>query len=114
MLARRAPGQRLAGLWEFPGGKIEPGETPEQCLARELREELAVEVEVGSFVASSRHDDGTLSIELLAYDVQLISGELIPHDHDLLVWVAPEEILGYALAEADVPIAEEIIRRSAA
>lgn len=109
LLARRAPGRRLAGQWEFPGGKIEPGETPEACLARELTEELAITVAVGAHVATSRHDDGQLAVELLAYECRLVCGEPTPVDHDALVWVAPASLLDYALAIADRPIARLLI-----
>ncbi|TNF23958.1 MAG: (deoxy)nucleoside triphosphate pyrophosphohydrolase [Deltaproteobacteria bacterium] len=108
LIARRAPGRRLAGQWEFPGGKIEPGETPEACLARELDEELGVTVEVGAHVATSHHDDGQLAVELLAYECRLVAGELFPVDHDAVAWVRPERLLDYPLAVADIPIAEAL------
>lgn len=110
LVARRAPGRRLAGQWEFPGGKIEPGESPEACLARELDEELGITVAVGRHVATSRHDDGQLAVELMAYECRLVSGELEPVDHDAIAWVAPARILDYALAVADVPIAQVLAR----
>ena len=96
-------------LWSFPGGKVEPGETPEACLARELTEELGITVAVGAHVATSRHDDGQLAVELLAYECRLVCGEPTPVDHDALVWVAPASLLDYALAIADRPIARLLI-----
>jgi 8-oxo-dGTP diphosphatase len=110
LVARRAPGRRLAGQWEFPGGKIEPGETPEACLARELDEELGITVTVGQHVATSHHDDGELAVELMAYECRLVSGELELVDHDAVAWVAPARLRDYALAVADVPIAEALSR----
>lgn len=105
LIARRAAGRRLAGQWEFPGGKIEPGESPETCLARELDEELGITVSVGDHVATSRHDDGQLAVELMAYECRMVAGELVPVDHDAIAWVQPSKLLEYALAVADVPIA---------
>lgn len=111
-VARRAPGRRLAGAWEFPGGKIEPGETPEACLARELREELDLEVQVGAHFATSVHDDGVLAVELMAYEVAILRGVPRPVDHDEVAWVAPHALRELALAEADVPIADELAGRA--
>jgi 8-oxo-dGTP diphosphatase len=76
LLARRPAGAHLAGCWEFPGGKIEEGETPEQCLARELQEEFAVQADVGQFVASSHFQYDSMKIELLAYEAGFPSGAI--------------------------------------
>ncbi len=104
LLARRRAGRTHAGLWEFPGGKLEPGETPEVCLARELREELGVEVEVGGYIASGR----TGEIELLGYRARIVAGEPRLSDHDAIAWVAPGQLAGYAMPPADLPIAAAV------
>ncbi|MCB9734057.1 MAG: NUDIX domain-containing protein [Deltaproteobacteria bacterium] len=110
LLARRRPERRQGGRWEFPGGKIEPGETPEACLLRELEEELGLTGGVvGSCVATSVHDDGRGAVELLAYEVRGARGEIVLVDHDAVVWARPDELLGYDMPEADVPIARAII-----
>jgi 8-oxo-dGTP diphosphatase len=109
LIARRAIGQKLAGKWEFPGGKVEDGESPEECLKRELEEEFGIKVEVGEFITSNKHHYDHISIELLAFQVKFISGEFTLTDHDTIEWVVPEELLNYDLAAADVPIAREII-----
>lgn len=108
LLARRKPGGHLGGTWEFPGGKIEPGESPEVCLARELREELGIEVWVGTHVATHTHQYDHAVIELLAYEVEYQGGEFRPVDHDALEWVRPERLLDRDLAPADIPIARVI------
>jgi 8-oxo-dGTP diphosphatase len=106
LIARRRPGGPHGGLWEFPGGKVEPGETPEQCLARELREELGVEAAVGPFLAAG--SDGV--IELLGYRARILAGEPALSDHDALAWVAPADLARFPMPPADGPIAEAVRR----
>lgn len=110
LIARRPADAHLEGHWEFPGGKIEPGESPEECLARELHEEFGVEASVGEFVASSRFAYEDREIELLAYEAELSPGEWTLNSHDQARWVALEDLLAYRLAPADVPIAEVVVR----
>ena len=81
LIARRKSSGHLAGMWEFPGGKIEPNETPEDCLKRELREELNIEVDVERHFATNIHHYDHMTIELLAYRVRWVSGELNLNAH---------------------------------
>lgn len=104
LLAQRKRGH-LAGKWEFPGGKIESGESHEACLERELREEFDIEVRIGKFIATSRFKSNEISIELHGYEVELVAGDFVLRDHDAIEWVDPGSLLGWDLAEADVPIA---------
>ena len=83
----------FAGEWEFPGGKIEGAESPEDCLHRELQEEFQVDSEIGEFFMESVHDYGFGIIRLLAYDARLLSDELVPTDHDAIDY-APLLTLG--------------------
>ncbi|VEI13569.1 (deoxy)nucleoside triphosphate pyrophosphohydrolase [Trueperella bialowiezensis] len=108
MAAQRGAGQSMAGMWEFPGGKIEPGETPEQSLARELREELLVEVEVGDFVARSDYDYSFGTVRLDAYVCRLVSGQPQLTEHEAVGWFTPEELAGLDWAPADVPVVVEL------
>ena len=112
LLARRQTGGHLAGYWEFPGGKIEDGETPEECLARELEEEFGVEAEVGDFITSSRYAYHEREIELLAYEAELAKERWILDSHDEVQWVTTANLLNYELAPADIPIAEALLRQS--
>ena len=108
LLARRGPGSKLSGKWEFPGGKVEATESLEDCLTRELDEELGVRVCVGGHICSSEfvYDHGGFRIE--AFWVEILAGELAPKVHDLLDWVAPNELRQYDLLPADVPISEAV------
>ncbi|KAF0125401.1 MAG: mutator MutT protein [Elusimicrobia bacterium] len=104
LIAQRKSGDALAGKWEFPGGKLEPGETPEACLKRELREEFGVETEIGDFICSSRFEYKHFHIELLVYRARHLSGEFKLHDHTAIAWVEPADLLKYDLASADIPV----------
>jgi 8-oxo-dGTP diphosphatase len=103
MLARRPPGGRHGGLWEFPGGKVEPGEDDRTALARELLEELGVRAEVGALVAVGRDE----VVELRGYRVRLL-GEPVPQEGQLLGWFSARELVGLAIPPADHPIARAL------
>lgn len=98
----------LAGKWEFPGGKLEPGETPQACLARELREELGIDVAVGALFGESVHVDEQGAFRLIAYRVRWLSGTLTLRVHAQIAWVTPDEARLLDLLPADVPLAAEL------
>ena len=108
LLTRRAEGEKLAGLWEFPGGKVHEGETPEVCLARELKEELALECAIGEKVAESEYHYDHGAFRILAYEAEIQSGTLKLTVHDRAEWVEIKELLNHNLAPADIPIAEAL------
>ena len=111
LIARRKPGGPFGGLWEFPGGKIEANESPEQCLERELREELGIQAQTGSLLCVSRHDYGHLAIELLAYRVRSFTGEVQALEHAETRWVPSDRLAEYDFPEADRPIIRELAAR---
>jgi 8-oxo-dGTP diphosphatase len=96
-------------MWEFPGGKLEPGETPEDCLRRELREELAIEVSVGPLIAESRFDYASGSIHLLVYQAFWLKGQLMLSVHDAYAWVSEQQLGDYQYPPADLPIINTLI-----
>ena len=108
LLARRAPGFKHAGKWEFPGGLIEKGEAAASALARELREELGIEAEIGPEVARVSHAYDFGEIELQAFLVSRFTGEPKLVDHDQLAWVEARRLLEYDLTPADVPVAQAV------
>lgn len=108
LIARRAPGQSNAGMWEFPGGKLEPAETPEAGLARELHEEFGVETAVGAFYAESIYRYAHGCIRLIAYDARITRGEPRPVVHDQLAWVSAAQMHDYTFSPADIPFVDKL------
>jgi len=108
LIARRKQKDPLGGKWEFPGGKLESGETPEACLKRELREELGIETRVEEFLCSSRFVYRHIAIELLAYRTSYVSGEITLNEHERAEWILPEELKDYDFSEADKPVVRKL------
>ena len=109
LLVRRGPAQSLGGYWEFPGGKLEVGETEQECLIRELNEELRIDVKVGQYVAKNDHNDSQGEFVLKAFEAVIERGEIILTVHDQFVWVEVANLLAYRLAPADIRIAGFLI-----
>jgi 8-oxo-dGTP diphosphatase len=110
LACRRAPHKSLAGLWEFPGGKVEPGESDEEALVREIREELGVQIEVGDYLATSVNKAGDLDIELVAFRAKIAEGQVTrSSDHDEFKWAYKERMVLLDWAPADVPILVNVI-----
>ena len=106
--ARRGPGQRQAGLWELPGGKVEPGESDAAALARELEEELGIQVEVGGHLDENLHQYPDLAVLLVALACRLPAGEPQPTEHDAVRWLGPDELDAVVWAPADVPLLDAV------
>lgn len=111
LLTKRRDKGHLAGLWEFPGGKLEEGEAPEDAVVRECREECGIELEVDSILEVTHHAYPEKTVLLLFYWCRLVSGE-VQHlevaDH---VWVLPSELRSYELPPADEPVVRAILKR---
>jgi 8-oxo-dGTP diphosphatase len=107
LICKRPQGKQLAGLWEFPGGKLEPGETPEQALIRELKEELGVTITeacLAPFVfASHAYDSFHLLMPL--YLCRRWEGFVLAHEHEDLAWVRPDALATFPMPPADAPLA---------
>ncbi len=105
----RPHGKHLAGLWEFPGGKVEPDESPEAALVRELQEELGVLVQVGASLEPVlwHYDRG--SIRLLPFFCTITQGQPQAIEHEQLLWCTPEDFGTLSWAEADLPVLAQIL-----
>ncbi|MCZ8547476.1 (deoxy)nucleoside triphosphate pyrophosphohydrolase [Mesorhizobium qingshengii] len=106
LLAQRPEGKQLAGLWEFPGGKVEPGETPEQCIIRELHEEIGIETDIPCLApltfASHSYDDFHLLMPLFV--CRRFRGIAQPREGQALKWVRPKQMRDYPMPPADAPL----------
>ena len=111
LLAQRPEGKQLAGLWEFPGGKVEPGETPEQCLIRELQEEIGIETDIPCLApltfASHSYDDFHLLMPLFV--CRRFRGIAQPKEGPALKWVRPKQMRDYPMPPADAPLIQFLI-----
>jgi len=108
LIAKRKHGKSADAKWEFPGGKVEKGETHEECLKREIMEELNVEIKGGKFVGANCFNKGEKNINLMAYNAEYVSGEIKLTDHEDYRWVLPCELDKYDFLEADWKFVEII------
>ena len=106
LVCQRTKHQTMPLKWEFPGGKIDADETPESALARELREELGIAIEIVRTLPRFTHDYGAVVIDMLPFVCRLAPGSATPHPHEhvALRWVSPAELSTLDLAAADLPI----------
>lgn len=104
--ARRKDKGELALKWEFPGGKIEPGETREEALVREIEEELTAKIAVKDYITTVNHQYNTFKLTMHAYLTEVLDGELILNEHTDSVWLDKEDLMSLDWAQADIPIVE--------
>lgn len=110
LITKRKAGVHLEGLWEFPGGKREASESLEECLHRELREELGIEVEDSRLFQVVRHTYPEHTVELHFFQCRYLGGEAKALGCEALAWVGPQEIGSYEFPPADRPIVDALMR----
>jgi 8-oxo-dGTP diphosphatase len=108
LIAQRHAASHLGGLWEFPGGKLEPGETFEQCLVREIREELGVKISVGELFEEVSHTYPEKSVHLQFFICQLLRGEPQPLDCAALKWISRSELADHQFPAADAQLLKRL------
>ncbi len=109
LVQQRLPGGSRALLWEFPGGKVEPGESDAAALVRECREELDVELRVGRPLWEGRHTYPDLTVELVLLAATLVSGEPKPLGANALAFLTPAEMQALPFCEADIPLLDDLV-----
>lgn len=109
LIARRSAKKHLAGYWEFPGGKIEDSETAEECLKREIKEELGININIVAFFMKNIHQYEDQKILLKAFFCEHISGNFKLIDHDKIEWVEKGHFHKYIFAPADMPIVNSLL-----
>jgi 8-oxo-dGTP diphosphatase len=109
LIAKRAAHLKLAGYWEFPGGKLEGTETISECIVRELQEEFSIPCDTGEIITSSVYEYEHGCFEIIGIIVYADFSSAILVDHDEIKWVDIAELLDYKLAPADIPIAQYIM-----
>ena len=110
LIAQRAKKDALLGKWEFPGGKVEEGETLHECLKRELFEELGIHAEVGEYFCTSTFYHKDLLFDMFVFRVPSFKGKITLNEHSAVVWVIPLELSNYDMPEPDLPIVELLQR----
>jgi 8-oxo-dGTP diphosphatase len=108
LICQRPAGKKRALLWEFPGGKVEPGENPLQALIRECREELSVNLRVGDLYAQTEHQYDDIHIRLSLYEARIASGSLTRNEHHDMRWIQPQDIKDFSFCPADAAIIERL------
>ena len=112
MICQRAANKARGLLWEFVGGKVEPGETKEQALIRECREELAVTLSVGDVFMDVVHEYPDLTVHLTLFNATIAEGEPQKLEHNDIQWITPSEITNYDFCSADIEILKNIMKRA--
>lgn len=109
LVAQRSLAMRLPLKWEFPGGKVEPGENPEECLLREIAEELDVVVEIIKPMLPCEHNDGKQAIRLIPFVCIIKRGEIRLAEHAAFVWLKAAELQSLDWAAADIPVVNQFL-----
>jgi 8-oxo-dGTP diphosphatase len=111
LAAQRSARTSIPLKWEFPGGKIEAGESPEECLHRELQEEMAVSVVIGAALLPRTHHYPDFSVTLYPFVCQLTTMEIVLREHAAMRWLSPGDFLGLDWAAADLPVITDYLKK---
>jgi 8-oxo-dGTP diphosphatase len=110
LVTQRSEKMKLPLKWEFPGGKIEENETAEECILREIKEELNLEIEILKRLSASQYDYGTFKINLIPFIAKYQNGVIILAEHKDFKWIEAKDLLSLDWAPADIPILNEFLK----
>jgi ADP-ribose pyrophosphatase len=111
LICQRARDDDFGLKWEFPGGKLEAGETPEQCIVREITEELGLDIRVIGILAVTRHNDGEQDVHFTFYEAEIVSGTIKLNVHETAVWAPLNTLDEYDFLKADRPVVNLLLER---
>ena len=111
LIAQRPPGDSLEFKWEFPGGKVTPGESADDAIKREILEELNTVIEIKTSLSPNEHSYENLSLNLIPFCCSIIKGSPQPLEHSFIAWVNKDTVKQYEFAEADIPILIEYLSK---
>lgn len=110
LAAQRSKNMKMPLKWEFPGGKIKPGETPEDCLRREIAEELGVKIAIHRSLPTVTHAYPTFTITLYSFVCSIVTGKIKLHEHAAVTWLPRNKLFTLDWAKADLPVVEAYCR----
>lgn len=108
LIAQRGKEDGLRGLWEFPGGKVESGESLQECLKREMREEFGIEVQVGDYFCTSSFAHKDVNYDMNMFFVHGFTGQIVLHEHLAVAWVTVAELENYPMPAPDLPVLAQL------
>lgn len=111
LCALRSPNMSLPNLWEFPGGKVEEGESLFEAIEREIQEELSCNVKASNVFAENTHEYEKIIVNLIGMKCELIDGTPTPNEHSKLIYLSKESLNSLIWAPADIPIVEKIMKK---
>lgn len=112
LAAQRSASMSLPLKWEFPGGKIDKGESPEECLKREIVEELGIQVCIGNRLPTTTHQYKTFLVTLYPFICSIESGDIVLHEHCAITWLPPEKLHNLDWSEADIPVIDSFLAQN--
>jgi len=109
LITQRGAGMDRSGKWEFPGGKLEKNETAEQCIIREIKEELDIDIKVIRWLEPVKYSYPDITIRLIPCLAKIISRKITAHEHSDYKWVSKNELMSFDWAPADIPVAKQVL-----
>jgi 8-oxo-dGTP diphosphatase len=111
LIAKRGLDKKFRGRWEFPGGKLEPGESLQDCIKRELEEELNISIKNQEYFITNEHEYDNFKVKIHSFLIREYNGEIILNEHEELKWINPNKYEEYDILEADLPFIRAFLKK---